>query len=289
MRSPFLILGLSFAVALGAEPQKAPPRSQPQAAAKATPASDPYRIVIPTPLAGWTGATQIPFTAEVQLVEGVSAPPGEALVLQSWINGSFSEQRVSTGQKLHFTIQPQDGENRVELRLAGRKTSAVRTFWGKSAVARLRIRLVPERSDPFWYHTPFGWLEVVEPGGAALTGGNTRSGGQGSWDWFNHAQPPAGTWTLRWKWNLDESNPNATGGDGLSAGEGAEEGDGEGQSPSPSPDSQDTSMGKGIYRGKVYVEVVLDAGTDRERRWIFDRLFLPGRAQITLGTFDVLW
>lgn len=37
----------------------------------------------------------------------------------------------------------------------------------------------------------------------------------------------------------------------------------------------------------VTVEVVLDRGTDRERRWRFNRLILPGSPPATLGTFDV--
>jgi len=40
-----------------------------------------------------------------------------------------------------------DGENHVELRLAGMKVSAGAHLLGKSAQERLRIRLVPSRSD----------------------------------------------------------------------------------------------------------------------------------------------
>ncbi len=275
-----LILPITAALALGAQ---APAPSR--AIKPAIVPKSPYRILIHSPLAGWTLAPSVSFDAEVQGPAGSATEGQNRLLLQSWINGTFEERPVQTGERIPFTIQPVGGENRIELRLAGTKVSAIRTFWGKSAVERLRIRLVQARSDEFWYRTPYGWLEVVEPDGSALTSGSTPSGGHGSWDWYSHAQPPAGTWTLRWKYNLNDSDPNA------STTAGSAEGFGDwGQTGLETPDSsQDTSMGKGIYRGKVYIEVVLDAGTDREQRWIFDRLFLPGRAQITLGSFDIAW
>ncbi len=38
---------------------------------------------------------------------------------------------------------------------------------------------------------------------------------------------------------------------------------------------------------RLRVEAVLDGGTDRERRWTFERLILPGAGPVTLGTIDV--
>jgi hypothetical protein len=38
---------------------------------------------------------------------------------------------------------------------------------------------------------------------------------------------------------------------------------------------------------KVRVEVLLDGGTDRERRWHFEGLVLPGAGPLILGSFDV--
>lgn len=47
----------------------------------------------------------------------------------------------------------------------------------------------------------------------------------------------------------------------------------------------------GGYRGgrpvRVTVEAILDGGTDRERRWRFERVMLPGAGPATLGTLDV--
>jgi hypothetical protein len=47
----------------------------------------------------------------------------------------------------------------------------------------------------------------------------------------------------------------------------------------------------GGYRGgkpfRAVVEVLLDGGTDTERRWRFERLMLPGAGPATLGTIDI--
>jgi hypothetical protein len=47
----------------------------------------------------------------------------------------------------------------------------------------------------------------------------------------------------------------------------------------------------GGWRGgtpsRITVDALLDAGTDAERRWRFERLILPGAAPVTLGTVDV--
>ena len=37
----------------------------------------------------------------------------------------------------------------------------------------------------------------------------------------------------------------------------------------------------------VQVDVVLEGGTDRERRWRFETLVLPGTGPVTIGSFDV--
>lgn len=46
-----------------------------------------------------------------------------------------------------------------------------------------------------------------------------------------------------------------------------------------------------VHRGgtpfTVTVETVLDAGTEREKRWTFSRLMIPGAGASTLGTLDV--
>lgn len=47
----------------------------------------------------------------------------------------------------------------------------------------------------------------------------------------------------------------------------------------------------GGWRGgkpaRIHVEAVLDGGTDQERRWVWERLILPGSGPVMLGTFDV--
>lgn len=93
-----------------------------------------------------------------------------------------------------------------------------------------------------------GRLEVMEPSGALATQGRrSASGGTLSWD---------GTY----------------------------------QHSSPPPGTY-TLRWVGGYRGGnpalLRVEAVLDGGTDRERRWVFTQLVLPGAPAVTLGTFDI--
>lgn len=38
---------------------------------------------------------------------------------------------------------------------------------------------------------------------------------------------------------------------------------------------------------RVQMEVILDGGTDKERRWRFESLILPGSGNIPVGSFDV--
>lgn len=92
-----------------------------------------------------------------------------------------------------------------------------------------------------------GRLEVLEPSG------KFRKSGEG----YAWTHPSAGTYTLRWsqpRWNWgwrpygDED---------------------------PEPPHQ------------VRVVVILDGGGDRERRWQFEAIALPGSGAIALGSFDV--
>jgi len=48
-----------------------------------------------------------------------------------------------------------------------------------------------------------------------------------------------------------------------------------------------TGIWRGARPGTVTLEAVLDAGTERERRWRFEKLLLPGAGPAVLGTVDV--
>lgn len=93
-----------------------------------------------------------------------------------------------------------------------------------------------------------GSLQVLEPDGAVAEGGRrTASGGM-----------------LRWSGEYTHDTP---------------------------PPGTYSLKWTGGYRGgkpaRIRVEAVLDGGTDQERRWIWERLILPGAGPVTLGTFDV--
>ena len=93
-----------------------------------------------------------------------------------------------------------------------------------------------------------GSLQVTEPDGAFAEGGRrTPSGGQ-----------------LRWSGEYTHETP---------------------------PPGTYALRWSGGWRGgrpaRVRVEVLLDGGTDQERRWTFERLILPGAGPVDLGSFDV--
>jgi len=93
-----------------------------------------------------------------------------------------------------------------------------------------------------------GHLEILEPNGdLASQGRRTNSGGTLSWS-GEYLHPTPAMGTYTLRW---------TGG----------------------------------YRGakpfKVTLEAILDGGTEQERRWVFERLILPGAGPVTLGTLDV--
>lgn len=93
-----------------------------------------------------------------------------------------------------------------------------------------------------------GSLQLLEPDGAVAEGGRrTASGG-----------------ILRWSGEYTHDTP---------------------------PPGTYTLKWLGGWRGakpaRIKVEAVLDGGTDQERRWIWERLILPGSGPATLGTFDV--
>lgn len=93
-----------------------------------------------------------------------------------------------------------------------------------------------------------GRLEVLEPGGEKLSPGR-RSPSGGTLDWESGYSHPT-----------------------------------------PPPGTYTLRWGGGWRGGKpfrVRIEGSLDAGTDRERRFSFERLFLPGSGTVTLGTLDV--
>ena len=162
--------------------------------------------------------------------------------LRIWFNGSERVVQARVGYSFSDTFDCQDGENRLEVQEPDSGLRVVRTWWASAARMRLQIAQV-EASEGNWS----GNLEVMEPNGDV--GGSWRktpSGGVGGWNRYTHANPPAGTYTLRWTAIPRYANPCT-----------------------------------------VMVEVLLDGGTERERRWRFSRLLLPGTGSVTLGTLDV--
>jgi hypothetical protein len=174
-------------------------------------------------------------------------------------NGEKQVQDFQVGRKGSIYLDLQDGENRLELRQPDSGKYAVRTIWASNSRDRLVIRMTQEgENEQSWW---WGGLQVVEPDSTeSIAGEPTPSGGKNKGNSYTHATPLPGTYTVRW---FD----TRAGVDGYEWGEG-------------SNDAQAAPK-------KVVIEILLDPNTDRERRWKFERLVMPGTKRVTMGSFDV--
>lgn len=181
--------------------------------------------------------------------------------LEVYFNGRKEVRDIKVGFKttLHFDLQ--DGENRLELRQPDSGKYAVRTLFATNSRDRLMVRLVEEDRNPSQYYWWWGGLQVVEPDSTESIGGEpTPSGGKNHGSSYTHLSPLPGTFTVRW---FDtRAGVDGYGYDGYY--EHSE-----------------------VRPQKVICEVILDGGTDREKRWRFERLVMPGTKRVTLGSFDV--
>ena len=274
---------------------------------KYTPDLRQWKVEILTPLGGWM--TTPPVNAEVRLVDPLDPnPPKRGLLWQAydednaptetwvpdaklsleqrqarnawnqveqkrnqwrqnrrveiWFNGRKYVQTVSVGQAFWVQLQNAEGENRLEVGFRGSGSWQLRSWWTWATRDRLQVRVIEEGaasaeegdSEGEWYGGGDGDIRVVEPDGTVAQEGNTPSGGRKRWHGYSHGDPLPGTYTVRWQPRVWEEEEGA---------------------------------GSQAKPRRVAVEVLLDAGTDRERRWRFEQLVMPGRAEVVLGSFDV--
>ena len=160
-----------------------------------------------------------------------------------WFNGEDRSAEVRVGNTYTCDLECLNGENRLEVFEPTSGLRAVRTWWTASGTTRLRINQVRSGEE-----NGFGGLEVVEPNGdLGENWRRTPSGGVVGWNSYTHANPPSGTYTLRWQGGHRQEGSPCT----------------------------------------IVVEAVLDPGTEQEKRWRFSRLLLPGAGPAILGTLDV--
>jgi hypothetical protein len=183
--------------------------------------------------------------------------------LDVWFNGVKEVHEMKVGHPLRLHFQLQDGENRIEVRQQDSGRYAVRSVFAMNSRDRLIVRLSSPDAKPTGYY--WGWwsggLQVVEPDNTESIGGEpTPSGGKNQGGSYTHPAPLLGTYTVRW------FDPRS-GVDGYSYDAWYENDE--------------------IKPQRVVAEVILDPGTDREKRWRFERLVVPGTKRITLGSFDV--
>jgi hypothetical protein len=184
--------------------------------------------------------------------------------VEMWFNGRKQIETVSVGQAFWLHLENGEGENRLELIHRASGSWQLRSWWTWASRDRLQVRVVDEGSarsqaeegedDSYEGYYGDGDLRVVEPDGTVAENGNTPSGGRKRWHGYSHGDPLPGTYTVRWKpqtWDDDEGRGNQS------------------------------------KPRRVAVEILLDAGTDRERRWRFEQLVMPGKSEVVLGSFDV--
>ena len=183
--------------------------------------------------------------------------------LQVFHNGQKTTRAYRVGHPVVLNLDLHDGENRVEVRVPDNGQSRVVSCFATNSRDRLVVRLSSPDPEPTGYYWSWysGGLQVVEPDSTESIGGEpTPSGGRNNGSVFTHIAPLPGTYTVRW------FDPQA-GVDGYGY---------EGSNGSTDNKPQ-----------RIFVEVLLDGGTDRERRWRFEQLVLPGAGTVTLGTLDV--
>lgn len=178
-------------------------------------------------------------------------------ILVYWWNGQKERTQIQVGITTTFELKLAQGENRMELWQPDSGRRVVRTLWGTSTRDRLTIHLVDQAQRERWWG---GGLQVVEPDHTESIGYEpTPSGGRNHGDRYIHPSPLPGTYTVRW------FDPEA----GV---EGYEYGGYGWEEKRPR---------------KLKATIVLDAGTEHERRWVFERLVMPGTKRVTLGSFDI--
>ena len=176
-----------------------------------------------------------------------------------WFNGERQDVTLRVGYRINLTLDVQNGENRLEVIHPSTGQRIVRTWWSSAPRNRLLVRLTEQQEGGASRFYWGGGLQVVEPDHTeSIAGEPTPSGGRNFGERYEHGSPVPGTYTVRW---FDRS-------------QGVE--------------GYEWGSGGGSRRPvRVVVEVYLDAGTEYERRWRFERLVIPGTRRVTLGSFDV--
>lgn len=113
-----------------------------------------------------------------------------------WFNGATTQLSVRVGSSTYYSVDSQNGENRLEIWEPDSGQRVVRSWWTSTSHTRLMIHQVRASED----EGGGGNLEILEPNGdLASRGKRTTSGGTLGWsNDYLHAIPPQGTYTIRW-------------------------------------------------------------------------------------------
>ncbi len=173
--------------------------------------------------------------------------------VRAWFNG---EELPAQGAEVNVTgslvLDSRNGENRLELLEPDSGARAGCSWWVSTGRNRLEVRALRE----------YGW-------------------GAHPWSLQPGTTPPGNLRVLEPDGTLAESFRTTPSGGRCRWDEYLH------AAPPPGTYSVQWQMPYWGSPALVTVEVLLDPGTDRERRWRFTRLILPGSLPAVLGTFDV--
>jgi len=173
--------------------------------------------------------------------------------VRGWFNDEELSEPVDVNVSDTLSLTSRNGENRLVLLEPDSGARAARSWWVTTATTRLAVTVARN----------FRW---------------------GAWPWSPGARDsfPSG--------DLQVLEPDGTLAEsGRTSPSGGRARWMEYTHPAPPPGTFTVRWVSSSYAepAVVTVRVVLDPGTDREHRWRFDRLILPGSPPAILGTFDV--
>ncbi len=302
MRAQMKVLTALLLLAAGLlSAQKAPAKPAAKAAPKVAPKPKPatyepdlklWRLELGPELGGWTSDREVPLTVKLVDPRDPNPPKDERARRYDW------EDEGDEGRYLDREDSDEARPSAAELRKAReeREAEVKRNAWrqrtlkvwfnGEASTRGLSVG----RNEAFTLTSQNGEnrLEILEPDSGLRI---VRS-----W-WVSTSRTRLRILSVQRDGEYSSGSMQILEPDGAIANQGQRTPSGgrmlwsDGYSHDTPPPGTYTVKWTGGWRGsrpaRVRVEVLLDAGTDQERRWTMERLMLPGAGAAILGTFDV--
>jgi hypothetical protein len=212
-------------------------------------------------------------------------PEGRRSEILAWIRDGEGGRAPVTSAELSFTARWKraEGEARRELEAAQRSRERRVPAWFNGEALEWELEVNRECSFTVSPIQGENRLEILDPATGARQVRTWWCGAKGA-----RLRVTARERGVRWpSWSLEVLEPGGKLSTGLQ----------EFQRTHPSPGTHSLRWNAGTPSRwwsaedacprTVDVDVILDGGTDRERRWRFETLILPGTGSTLMGSFDV--